>query len=83
MRCFDFANEHQVQSTFVLFPTGTVYRGTPKHDCVGKVHTNSLAHQMLACGRGGIHPQPERAGPSAAEMEVSGAGRGGHCISLR
>jgi len=58
MRCFGFANEHHVQSTLVLLPVGTVYHGTGKHYFVGYVHTNSLAHQMLACGRGGIHPQP-------------------------
>lgn len=58
MRCSRLANEHQVQSTFVLLPVGTVYHGTGKHDFVGKVHTGSVAHRVLACGRGGIHPQP-------------------------
>jgi hypothetical protein len=26
-----------IQGTFVLFPVGTLYHGTPKHDCAGKV----------------------------------------------
>src|SRR5215469_15684978 len=29
-----------------------------KHDFVGKVPTDSLAPRGLACGRGGMHPQP-------------------------
>jgi hypothetical protein len=57
MRCSRFANEHQVQCTLVLFPVGTIYHGTGKHYGVGKVHTDSIAHSVLACGRGGIHPQ--------------------------
>ena len=57
MRCSRFANEHHVQGTFVLLPVGTLYHGTPKHDAVGKVLVDSVAHFLLACGRGAIHPQ--------------------------
>jgi len=58
MRCSGFPNEHHVQDTFVLVPTGTLDRGTPKHDAGGTVLANSMAHLMLACRRGGMHPQP-------------------------
>jgi hypothetical protein len=58
MRCSRFANEHHVQSTFVLLPVGTIDHGTPKHDSIGKVLVDSIAHQLLACGRRAIHPQP-------------------------
>jgi acyl-CoA synthetase (AMP-forming)/AMP-acid ligase II len=56
--CPRLANEHQFQCTFVLFPVRTLYHGTGTHDFVGKVHTGSMAHRVLACGRGGMHPQP-------------------------
>jgi len=58
MRCPGLPNEHHVQGTFMLLPVGTIYHGTPKHDCVGKVLVDSLAQMMLACGRGDIHPLP-------------------------
>jgi hypothetical protein len=56
MRCSGFANEHPVQATLVLLPAGALYRGTPKHDSIGKVHTHRIAHLVLACERGSIHP---------------------------
>ena len=58
MRCSRFANEHHVQSTSVLLPAGTLYHQTGTHDFVGKVHTGSRAHRVLACGRDGMHRQP-------------------------
>jgi len=69
MRCSGFQNEHHVQDTFVLFPTGTIHRGTPKHDAVGKVLSCSIAH-LIRCSPAGetaFIPCPEGAGPSAAE----------------
>jgi hypothetical protein len=56
MRCSRFANEHHVQDTLMLVPVGTMYHGTPKRHVVGKGHTHSVAHRVLACGRDGFHP---------------------------
>jgi hypothetical protein len=70
MRCSGFPNEHHVQDTFVLLPTGTIDRGTPKHESVGKVLSGSIAH-LIRCSPAGeaetFIPCPEGAGPSAAE----------------
>jgi len=69
MRCSGFPNEHHVQDTFVLLPTGTLDRGTPKHDAVGKVLSGSIAH-LIRCspaGEAAFIPCPEGAGPSAPE----------------
>jgi len=69
MRCSGFPNEHHVHDTFVLFPTGTLDRGTPTHDAVGQVLSGSIAH-LIRCSPAGetaVIPCPEGAGPSAAE----------------
>jgi hypothetical protein len=70
LRCSGLANEHRVHGTFVLFPVGTLDHGTPHHDSVGTVQTPHVAHGALACGRGGIHPPPCRAGDEC-RWEVS------------
>src|SRR5260370_41099741 len=71
MRCSGVQNEHHVQDTFVLLPTGTIDRGTPKHDAVGTVLSGSIAH-LIRCspaGEAACIPCPEGAGPSAPERE--------------
>src|SRR5260221_9492350 len=71
MRCSGFPNEHHVQDTFVLVPTGTLDRGTPKHDAGGTVLSGSIAH-LIRCspaGEAAFIPCPEEAGPSAPEKE--------------
>src|SRR5260370_23024378 len=74
MRCSGVPNEHHVQDTFVLLPTGTIDRGTPKHDSVGTVLSGSIAH-LIRCspaGEAAFIPCPEEAGPSAPQREGDG-----------
>src|SRR5258707_12964705 len=71
MRCSGVPNEHHVQDTFVFLPTGTIDRGTPKHDSVGTVLSGSIAH-LIRCspaGEAAFIPCPEEAGPSSPERE--------------
>src|SRR5260370_31195700 len=78
MRCSGLPNEHHVQDTFVLLPTGTIDRGTPKHDAVGTVLSGSIAH-LIRCspaGEAAFIPCPEGAGPSAPERQRT-------CIAAR
>src|SRR5258708_22780395 len=73
MRCSGVPNEHHVQDTFVFLPTGTIDRGTPKHDSVGTVLSGSIAH-LIRCspaGEAACIPCPEEAGPSAPEREAN------------
>src|SRR5258707_11536365 len=81
MRCSGSPNEHHVQDTFVLVPTGTLDRATPKHDAVGTVLSGSIAH-LIRCspaGEAAVIPCPEEAGPSAPERENGwGAGAQHH-----
>ena len=62
MRCSGLPNEHHVQGTLVLLPAGAIYRGTLKPDSVGKVLSDRIPQLLLACGRGGRHPQPDKGG---------------------
>src|SRR5260370_36672044 len=66
MRCSGVPNEHHVQDTFVFLPTGTIDRGTPKHDSVGTVLSGSIAHLIRSspAGEAGFIPCPEEAGAS-------------------
>src|SRR5260221_3188637 len=87
MRCSGLPNEHHVQDTFVLLPTGTIDRGTPKHDSVGTVLSGSIAH-LIRCspaGEAAFIPCPEEAGPSAPRKEgIFGArARARHALRLR
>src|SRR5258707_7558255 len=73
MRCSGVPNEHHVQDTFVFLPTGTIDRGTPKHDSVGTVLSGSIAH-LIRCspaGEAAFIPCPEEAGASAPRKETS------------
>src|SRR5260370_11222067 len=73
MRWSGGRNEHHVQDTVVLLPTGTIDRGTPKHDSVGTVLSGSIAH-LIRCspaGEAACIPCPEEAGPSAPAREVT------------
>jgi hypothetical protein len=58
MRCSRLANERQVRGALLLLPMGTIDHGAAKQYLIGKAHTRSRAHRVLACGRGGIHPLP-------------------------
>ena len=58
MRCSSLANEHHVQSTLMLLPTGTIYRGTPKHHSIGKVLPTRIAC-WLPSGKGPFIPIPK------------------------
>src|SRR5260221_4392547 len=72
MRCSGLPNEHHVQDTFVLLPTGTIDRGTPKPDAVGKVLSGSIAH-LIRCspaGEAAFIPCPEGAAPSCPGKQV-------------
>src|SRR5258708_36334267 len=74
MRCSGVPNEHHVQDTFVFLPTGTIDRGTPKHDSVGTVLSGSIAH-LIRCspaGEAAFIPCPEEAGASAPGKEGDG-----------
>src|SRR5258708_3732219 len=79
MRCSGLPNEHHVQDTFVLLPTGTIDRGTPKHDAVGTVLSGSIAH-LIRCspaGEAACIPCPEEAGASSPVREGE---RGGDTV---
>src|SRR5260370_10536949 len=72
MGCSGVPNEHRGQDAFVLLPTGTIDRGTPKHDSVGTVLSGSIAH-LIRCspaGEAAFIPCPEEAGPSSPARET-------------
>ena len=52
----------------MLFPTGAIYRGTPKHDSVGKVlQTYSRTGGQEAASEDAIHPLAQAEGLSGGE----------------
>jgi hypothetical protein len=58
MRCSGCANEHRVQGTFVLFPVGTLYHGTPETRLSWQGAIEPFSHKQAQLATGAGHSSP-------------------------